>query len=93
MVYTVGPAKMYKAKLEVWGELQKIGRKPDYPGGCAFQSIEAAQRFIQEKMPQEPSKYGVFGLDADWELHTVPSEDSWWNYLIVDRPVYLLENK
>lgn len=91
MVYTVGPARTYKAKLEVWGNLSKVGRTENYKGGCAFQTIEAAQRFIQEKMPQEPSKYAVFGLEANWETDTEPSEDDWWNYLLVNRPIFLLQ--
>ena len=91
VIYTVGPEKVYKAQLQVWGDLFKVGRTEEYRGGCAFQSIVDAQRWIQEYKKEEDRKFGVFGLNAEWGKDTEPSEDKWWHYLLHNRQVIPLD--
>ncbi len=89
MLYTVGPQWRYKAFIEVWGNLYKQGRTENYPGGCVFQTITDAHRYIEKT--ESTKKLGVFGLQATWNVDTEPSEDGWWHHLLNDRPILLLE--
>jgi hypothetical protein len=92
MIYTVGPKKIYKAQIQVWGTLFKVGRSEKYRGGCAFQSIADAQRWIEEyKKGKDNREFGVFGLEAEWGKDTEPSEDEWWHYLLHNRQVVPLD--
>ncbi|MGB1249037.1 MAG: hypothetical protein ACPG8W_00275 [Candidatus Promineifilaceae bacterium] len=92
MLYTVGPRNVYKAQAEVWGRpLLKVGRSDDYLGGCVFQNVETAQRFIAEKTDGHGDRFGVFGVEADWQSDTIPSEDGWWHHLLLDKRIIFLE--
>lgn len=91
MVYTVGPKKIYHAQLEVWGSVKKMGRNDNYLGGCVFQTIENAHCFIAKFFGGDFEKYEVFGIAADWETDTTPSEDDWWNYLLVGSEIFRLD--
>lgn len=91
MLYTVGPARRYRAFLDVWGRLYKTGRKEGYPGGCVFQTIEDAHRFIEKR--NEINNFGVFGLkEVVWDVDTEPSVDGWWHHLLHNRPIVLLDD-
>lgn len=75
-------------------QLRKLGkREPQerwpngYEGGYAFQTVEDAQRRIDEAYPE--SGYAVFGLDTTWE-NTYPASDGWWCLLIEDAPIIVL---
>lgn len=92
MIYTIGPNNVYRASMEVWGPQSKTGRHDDYKGGCAFVNIDDAFRYIREVCDDDP-KFGVFGLDATWQADTEPSEDQWWHYLLVDRPIVLVDDE
>ena len=87
IIYSIGHRKTYLRGLEE-GNLLKRGRYDDYPGGYAFRTKENAQRRIDEAYDDT---YAVFGLDADWERDTVPSQNGWWHALIVDRPIIALQ--
>jgi hypothetical protein len=89
MIYTIGHRESYLRGLQQ-GVLYKLGRRKDYPGGYAFKTKEDAQRRIDEVYDDS---YAVFGLDADWEEDTVPSEHGWWHALIVDRPIIVLSEE
>ena len=88
MIYSVGPAKVYRAAQEIYGPQYKSGRHDDYSGGCAFETYANAQRYIDEKGPDD-MEFAVFGLEAEWNVDTEPSEDSWWHYLLNSRPLII----
>ena len=97
MLYTIGRDNVYRAKIEVWGEISKTGRydstREGYKGGCVFQTIDDAHRYIKERCLGEEEKFAVFGLDlaTQWGVDTVPSDDGWWHHLLWKRKVLLLE--
>jgi len=62
----------------------KMGRAEDYPGGSVWKSKEEAEKHLQEG-------YKVYGVMADWETETEPSQDGDWNDLLVDAPLVKLE--
>jgi hypothetical protein len=99
MIYTIGHEESYMqaiAKSET-GVIQKTGRlKADdyggpYSGGYAFQTLEDAQRRIDEAYSEQG--YIVFGLNADWEHDTEPAYDGWWHYLIHHSDIVILESR
>lgn len=94
MIFTIGHQESYlealKAKPVIPGKrLLKIGRRKDYPGGYAFKTREDAQRRIDEEYAGKG--FAIFGLEADWQTDTVPSETGWWHALINDAAIILLE--
>lgn len=92
MIYTVGNTQSYMDAIEKYGEGEvfKFDRHDDDPGGCAFQSIADAQRFIRER--GNPT-WSVFGIDAQWGVDTTPSEDGWWHYLLRNAPLIVLRGQ
>ncbi|TQV84271.1 hypothetical protein FKG94_06335 [Exilibacterium tricleocarpae] len=91
LIYTVGKRHIYLAQLEVGSKVIKRGKDVGYQGGCAFETIEAAERYIVEKFSAERENYGVFGLDAIWGIDTEPSAEVWYHNLIVPRPIVALD--
>ena len=102
MIYTIGHKVTYliamgeKAILYLKGEgdgiLYKSGRTGNYDGGYAFRSEHDAQLRIEElEAGGMPSNYMVFGLRADWDTETEKADDGWWNLLLVDAEIVLLE--
>lgn len=89
MIYTVGNREHYLQGLAAPppGGFMKLGRRGGYPGGYAFLTREDAQRRIEET---GETQWAVFGLDADWERDTVPSQNGWWHALVNDRPILAL---
>jgi len=71
MIYTVGRTQIYLDGFEVCcrlGEpMQKKGKAEDYPGGSVWETFEEAQKYATEG-------FSVFGVVADWENDTIPSE-------------------
>lgn len=98
MIYTIGHRVNYlKAMQEVGGSIRKLGKRGSgehtdfpmgYPGGFAFQTIEEAQRAIEEH--DKLGEWGVFGLEADWEIDTEPSPDGWWHNLLRDATIIVI---
>ncbi len=90
MIYTVGHKANYlKAIAESEeGRIYKVGRTDDldgqpYPGGCAFKSLEDAQRMLKEN--GHTSDWAIWGIDADWENDTAPNQGGgWWHDLLRD---------
>lgn len=97
MIYTIGHRDNYLKAIAKTGTIWKLGKHepgedyPDgYPGGYAFQSIEDAQRRIDEAYPEHG--FAIFGLSATWE-DTEPSKDGWWNNLLTDAEIVVLEKE
>lgn len=69
MIYTVGNEQMYLSALKS-GKLVKHGRSAEFPSANAkvWESVEAAQEVAEPEM-------AVFGIEADWEVDTVPDEN------------------
>ena len=98
MIYTIGHESSYLKAIAdspdntIWklGERLPCERFPDgYEGGCAFQSIEDAQRRIDEKYSTDG--FVVFGIDADWEKDTEPNRaGEWWHNLLNDAEIRLI---
>lgn len=98
MIYTCGHRQNYLDAIaqSKQGVIQKTGRRlpgdehftHGYDGGCAFQSIDDAQRYINEQ--GDPETWTVFGLDADWNADTTPGADGWWHYLLHDADIVVL---
>ncbi len=97
MIYTVGHAKSYRkgiAEMAAKGEkLFKLGPRPDrnppYPGGFAARSIADAERLIDEFGKR--GEWEPFGLIAEWDEDTKPSEHGWWGALQRDAEIVDLE--
>lgn len=88
MIYTIGHEGNYLANIEKYGTIHKLGKTDDYSGGYAFKTREDARRRIDEKYPNRG--FAVFGLKADWNLDTVPSDDGWWRNLIRDAEIVVM---
>lgn len=96
MVYTVGNRGQYKKLLaQTDGNVKKVGVRlvgsksypQGYGGGYAFQTIEDAQRFLDEHGYDD---YAVFGLQTTWD-NTYPTPDGWWHYLVEDAAIVDIE--
>lgn len=93
MIYTVGHAESYRRGIReqaVKGEkLFKLGPRQDampaYPGGFAAETIEDAERLIDEFGKR--GQWEPFGLIADWDTDTKPSDDGWWRNLQRDAEI------
>lgn len=80
-VFTVGHEENYdRGIVKYRTKFQKLGRRKDYPGGFAVRTPEDAERLIDEQGKR--GEWAVYALDADWEKHTVPSENGWWHALV-----------
>jgi hypothetical protein len=80
-VYTVGHETNYDQGLVEQGEtFEKLGRQGDYPGGFAVKTPEDARRLIKEQGRE--GERAVYGLAADWDTDTAPSENGWWRALV-----------
>jgi len=78
LLYTIGYRPHYE-KLLSKGKVNKLGRRPDYPGGSVW-------RTFKEALAHCDKDHGVYGVDADWEKDTAPSLND-WNDLLYDRPI------
>lgn len=103
MIYTIGNGESYRKGIKVLGkEFKKVGYndvhkhpfiEKDYAGGYAFLTKEDAQRRIDEIFKRDGKSYGfeVFGLEADWEKDTAPSNNGWWHFLLTDSKIVLVK--
>lgn len=96
MIYTIGHNANYLQAIanSPEGKIYKTGKRDPgeqfpngYEGGYAFQFMEDAQKRIDEAYPDRG--FAIFGLLADWETETEPSE-SWWHYLLIDAEIIVL---
>ena len=97
MIYTIGHKTNYLAAIQREGVIQKVGKRlpgedpnyPDgYPGGYAFRTLEDAARGLLEE--DKSGKWGIFGMDADWERDTELADDGWWHHLLKDADIIVL---
>ena len=89
MLYTIGDKTAYlKAiKNSNGGAIIKIGKANDYDGGYVFESIEDAQKRIDEAYSN--SEYGVFGIETVIE-NTSPAKNGWWRTLNTDAKIIVI---
>jgi hypothetical protein len=82
-VFTVGNEESYDAGIKQLGlTFQKTGRRDNYPGGFACQTLDDANRMINAC--NKRGEWAVYELAADWDRDTVPSKNGWWHALIHD---------
>jgi hypothetical protein len=87
MIYTVGQTDIYE---EVWSRgvnPGKKGKSEDCIGGSVWKTREEAQAYL-DKHPN--LEYSIYGVDADWDKDTEPSEREWHN-LLIDSPLVRLD--
>ncbi len=85
-VFTVGHEGNYdRGIIEYGSAFLKSGRSEHYPGGFAVRSPEEAERLIDDHGMR--GEWAVYGLAADWEKDTAPSESGWWHSLVNDSPI------
>lgn len=91
MIYTIGHEVSYLKAIEEQGTIWKTGRGnardiPNYEGGYCFQTIQDAQRRIDEAY----SDHGfiVFGLLTEWA--NTYNKGDWWNLLLEDAEIVVL---
>jgi len=98
VIYTIGHVENYLKAIadSPDGAIKKLGRCepgerfPDgYTGGYAFKTVEDAQRRIDEAYPDRG--FGVFGLDAEWEMDTTQNTNGWWHNLVNSSGIIVLE--
>lgn len=82
-VFTVGTAEAYDEGIRTRGdEFKKLGRRENYPGGFACNSIDDAKRLIDTFGKR--GVWAVYELNAEWDRDTVKSKHGWWHALIND---------
>ena len=89
MIYTIGHAVNDWNAIAANGTITKTGRITNadgqhYQGGIACQTYNDALEAINEIF--DPA-YEVFGLKADWDTDTVPSEVHRWHDLLVSSEI------
>jgi hypothetical protein len=85
MIYTIGNTESYLAGLAD-GPLKKKGKTEDYQGGSVWQTYEEAAVYACNTR-------SVFGVLADWEKDTAPSDHGDWHDLLVDAEVVRLDGQ
>jgi len=48
----------------------KLGRGGGYQGGCVWRTSEEAQKYLDDRNMHD---YSVYGVEADWDKDTEPS--------------------
>lgn len=92
LIFCVGFGKSYDWYIEQNKSgglpIRKMGChiEQGYPGGSVWQTVEEAQKFADDK-----PGYKVYGLLADWEKDTRPSEGESWRDLLHDAELVGLE--
>lgn len=84
MIYTTGHSVSYRQYFKEQEIPQKLGKINEYPGGSVWQTAEEAQQHCL-------NGYEVFGVLADWNKDTQPSQDGDWHDLIKTSDLVLLE--
>lgn len=80
MIYCVGWKASYDEGIAAHGrDFRKSGRGPDYPGGSVW-----ATRAEAEQYAATVPGYAAYGVEADWDADTVPSEEGHWHDLLAD---------
>lgn len=75
MIYTIGHTSSYEIYFKEQGVPKKLGRTEDYQGGSVWKTRKEAEDYC-------PENYSVYGVDADWEKDTAPSENGNWHDLL-----------
>lgn len=88
MLFTIGSSENYRGSF-VKTLAAKGGKIFKSEGGYAVRSREEARQLIAERHADK--RMAVFGLLADWEQDTIPSEDGWWHLLRRSMPIVMLD--
>lgn len=87
MIYTVGLRTTYEQYFALCSNPQKLGKRMEggetYPGGSVWQTRKEAQGYLERT---KQSAFAVYGVLADWDTQTEPSENE-WNNLLVTSPL------
>lgn len=84
MIYTLGHTENYGQYFREQDCPMKKGRSESegYSGGSVWKTRKEVEDYIREhNLP-----YSVYGVLADWEKDTVPTENL-WNELLIDAPL------
>jgi len=86
MIYTVGHEESYTRYFEEQGRPLKLGKggEENYPGGAVWKTEIAARNHC-------PDGYQVYGVMADWETDTEPSQDGDWHNLLFNSELVQLD--
>lgn len=89
MLYTIGNEKAYLRAIAQSedGKIFKVGKRSGYAGGYVFQSVDEAQKRIDEAYHGQG--YAVFGLQTGWH-NTEPAVNGWWRTLNNDSEIVVL---
>ena len=82
MLYTIGYRPHYEKQLSQ-GKVNKLGRRPDYPGGSVWRTFEEAKAHCD-------GDHSAYGVEADWDLDCVDTLQD-WRCLLYDRPLVKLK--
>jgi hypothetical protein len=79
LIYTVGHCESYERYFADQGTPRKSGRniRDSYPGGSVWRQRQVAQENC-------PEGYRVYGVMANWETDTIPSDRPEMHHLLVD---------
>jgi len=83
MIYTIGNYE--DSIFETDEPPTKLGRYFGYPGGSVWRTFKEAESHLKEG-------YEVYGVEADWEIMTEPSDRGNWHDLLIDSPLIKLQD-
>ena len=84
MIYTIGHEESYTRYFHEQGRPLKLGRKEDCPGGSVWKTEEEARKHCLDG-------YQVYGVMADWEADTEPSQEGDWHDLLINAELVQLD--
>lgn len=84
MIYTIGRKSVYDLHIEHNPQAMKIGRSDDYPGGSVWRTPEEARQYLADENLDDLDDFDVYGVEADWEKDTEPSNGGPWHDLLRD---------
>ena len=89
MIYTIGNRPNYISSFEKTAatEGSEIFKAE---GGYAVRTMEDALHLIGERYADRDMS--VFGVIADWNADTTPSDDGWWHLLNKRVPIVMVES-
>jgi len=86
MIFTVGKISVYEPYIRDDENPRKLGRDDtDYIGGSVWKSFEEAHSYLEKS--ELIGIYRVYGVLADWDKDTEPSQSAWNNLLVSSRLV------
>lgn len=84
MIFTIGYTENYERYFIEQPKPRKLGRTADYPGGSVWRTFEEAKLNC-------PDGYSVYGVLANWETDTEPSNEGEWHDLLITSDLIKLD--